>query len=302
MNIYTPDISFLLSYSNASVEESVRRVQATINAVKSAGHHEYKCIERGLFATSRIHEHPAYRNVLTRFREPKLQVLELGCCFGTDARKMILDGLAQQNLIVSDLHDFYWNLGKSVLFQDDISSVNSVFMDFAVPLDVECTARFKNRFDVISAQKILHVLSKEQCICFLRNIFDCLNANNGILFGTCIGGIESSEWELTPTKGMSGRVETPRFRHSKETLEALLVRLGFADVQVSCAARDLPALTDADKERMSGTLLLLFSASKRCTESGCDDDEDAEPGIRAGAPSPPQHGRHEKSMLAAGLE
>ena len=219
------DISFLSKYCNISPEEASLRIQPTIDAVKS-GHHVYQCIERAMFTVPRIDKHPQYfTHVKSRF--PNVQLLELGCCFGTDARKFLQDGLPEDKLTVSDLHDAYWNIGKTILYKDALD-VDVLFLDFADKISL------RKQYDIISNQMILHVLSKQQVEQILKNCFTQLN-KNGFLFGSCIATKEVNgvDWGKTPTLGLVGRAETSRYLHSKESLSDLLKQIGFFQIDIT---------------------------------------------------------------------
>jgi hypothetical protein len=47
---------------------------------------------------------------LGREREGAI-LLDIGCCFGTDVRKAIVDGFPLKNVVTSDLHQEFWDLG-----------------------------------------------------------------------------------------------------------------------------------------------------------------------------------------------
>jgi hypothetical protein len=269
MDKHKIDFTFLASYCAIGEGEALARVEAVKSNVESQGHHVYKCIERGMFASARIHQHPDYSLITRRFVEDDFKLLELGCCFGTDARKMLFDGLQQHKLTVSDLHDFYWNVGEQILFRDDLKSVESVFVDFSVPwkdLEPETQERFTARFDVITAMAILHVLAAEQCLTFLQNAYLCLKPkNNSTLLGYCAGSTQPTDWGATPTKGLQGRTEAPRFLHSKESLEALLLSVGFIDIVVSHApqkALESQVMREVMKGGGIEMILLNFTARK----------------------------------------
>ncbi|KAJ3105054.1 hypothetical protein HDU96_008734 [Phlyctochytrium bullatum] len=252
------DVAFVAEAAGITTEEALDRVKTVIKAVEES-HHVYRCIERAMFAVPRVINHPLYPSLVKRFgKDDSPRVLELGCCFGTDARKMIRDGLDPAKLVVTDLHDAYWDMGKSLLFNDDPQGFKVVFGDFATeePSMVKLHD-FEGAFDVISAQAILHVLSKEQCIAFLRNCSASLKGDGkSVLFGTCIGMVlEAQNGDPTPTKGLPGREALPRFWHTKDTLAALLKDVGFKQVEVDLVA------TMTDKEGVEKGRL-VFTAYK----------------------------------------
>ena len=255
-----------MAYCGLSEEEALCRVNETIETVNSEGHHVYRCIERGMFASARIQLHPEYQEVKKHFEEASFRLLELGCCFGTDARKMLHDGLDPQKLIVSDLHDFYWQVGQKVLFKDDLKNVEAVFLDFTGPRDkfIDTSgAKLEERFDVVSAMAILHVLSQDQCVRFLENAYACLKPNNGVLFGYCVGSSIPSEWGKTPTKGLQDRIEAPRFLHSQQSLTELLTSIQFREVQVSTVARGWSGAPPGPPKEPGAEMAYLYFTARR---------------------------------------
>ena len=261
--------SFLASYCQIDDIEGSERVRLTIQAVKDAGHHVYKCIERGMFASPRLEKHPVYTTIQKRFGETDFRFLELGCCFGTDSRKLLKDGLQCHQLTVSDLHDFYWETGKSILFKDRLDSVTSVFVDFSIPwqhMDPLHVQELECKFDAISASAILHVLSSDQCTNFVSNAFRCLKPDcSSTLFGTCNGSPTPVPFGTIPIAGLPGRIEQSRFLHSPQSLEGLLLSVGFRNVCVSVSKSE-GSLSEVMKEIMNEfqveMVRLTFSAQR----------------------------------------
>ncbi|KAJ3385921.1 hypothetical protein HDU84_001897 [Entophlyctis sp. JEL0112] len=213
------------------------RITDTISATEAAGHHVYKCIQNGWFAVPRAVTHPAYASVQARFSDPEFTVLELGCCYGTDARRMVTDGLPASRLTVSDLHSAYFDIGQRVLFagaEDLLAGAHKWFGDLAV-VGAALDAGLDGKFDAVSAQAMLHVMSAQQSSAFLSEIFLCLKSGrSAVLFGTCVGtqAAGGQEWSATPTKGMPGRVEAARFLHSSKSLAAVLSNIGYENISV----------------------------------------------------------------------
>jgi hypothetical protein len=62
---------------------------------------------------------PAYKHVLSLSKtRPSPVLLDIGCCFGNDLRKVITDGFPAAGCIGSDLRPEFWELGHK-LFKDD---------------------------------------------------------------------------------------------------------------------------------------------------------------------------------------
>jgi len=75
----------------------------------------YPCIRRFAFAKLKISRLPAYPHFLQlgKTRDPAV-FLDIGCCFGNDARKAVVDGYPIRNVIASDLRPEYWQLGHEL--------------------------------------------------------------------------------------------------------------------------------------------------------------------------------------------
>jgi len=77
----------------------------------------YPCIRIFSFTKIRIAHQIDYDHVLKLGREREGAILlDIGCCFGNDARKAVSDGYPVENIIASDLRQEFWDLGH-VLFK-----------------------------------------------------------------------------------------------------------------------------------------------------------------------------------------
>ncbi|KAI0066720.1 hypothetical protein BV25DRAFT_1912758 [Artomyces pyxidatus] len=75
----------------------------------------YPCIRRFAWTKLRISRQPGYPHLLKLGREREGAILlDIGCCFGNDARKAIADGFPIQNVVASDLHQGFWDAGHKV--------------------------------------------------------------------------------------------------------------------------------------------------------------------------------------------
>ena len=204
-----------------------------------------------MFTSPRISLHTLYPSLLPRFSEPSFTLLELGACFGTDARKLLLDGLPASQLVVTDLHDSYWEIGKQVLFQDPDLPVTAVFGDLAVPVsasDMVSVNDWEGRYNAVSAQAILHVFTERQCTDFLAQVARCLKPG-GVLFGTAaVSANEVRLWGEVPTRGLKAREAPPRFLHNMSSLRMALEGCGLVDVRVS--VQGMPPACKASEEML----------------------------------------------------
>ncbi|KAI8983390.1 hypothetical protein BD414DRAFT_490769 [Trametes punicea] len=75
----------------------------------------YPCIRTFSFLSLKLARLPAYKQLLMVGKERKGAILlDIGCCFGSDIRKAICDGYPMKNVIGSDLHTQFWDLGHTL--------------------------------------------------------------------------------------------------------------------------------------------------------------------------------------------
>ncbi|KAF8273975.1 hypothetical protein EI94DRAFT_1696288 [Lactarius quietus] len=84
-------------------------------AYESRKVHPYRCIRHFSWARPGISRLFPYQDLLKlgRKREGAI-LLDIGCCFGTDVRKAIVDGFPLKNMVTTDLHKEFWDLGHKL--------------------------------------------------------------------------------------------------------------------------------------------------------------------------------------------
>ncbi|KAL0954792.1 hypothetical protein HGRIS_003740 [Hohenbuehelia grisea] len=92
------------------LKKHILAVQATAYAI-----YGYPCIRRFAFLRLKISRLPAYKDVLRLGKERKGAILlDLGCCFGNDIRKAVVDGFPIEGAIASDLQQGFWDAGHEL--------------------------------------------------------------------------------------------------------------------------------------------------------------------------------------------
>ncbi|TFK65873.1 hypothetical protein BDN72DRAFT_800730 [Pluteus cervinus] len=88
----------------------------------------YPCIRRFTFTTLKIARSPGFAAAQKlRATRPDAILLDVGCCFGNDLRKAVLDGWPVENVIGSDLRPALWNYGHE-LFKSTPESFPAAFI------------------------------------------------------------------------------------------------------------------------------------------------------------------------------
>jgi len=88
----------------------------------------YPCIRAFSFTRLKIARIPGYRDALELLEQRENPILlDIGCCFGNDIRKAVLDGWPVQNVIASDLNPGFWDCGHE-LFKSTVQSFPAAFV------------------------------------------------------------------------------------------------------------------------------------------------------------------------------
>ncbi|KAG0698607.1 hypothetical protein DFH29DRAFT_88598 [Suillus ampliporus] len=182
------------------LKQHILAVQAKAFAVAS-----YPCIYH--FGFTRISKHPKYQSVLQLGRDcTNALLLDLGCCFGNDARKAVADGWPVNQVISTDINQELWDLGH-VLFRSTPSSFPSPFIagdcfdptflssepgpTSRSPPDLSSLTSLNDlhgKLTAIHASSIFHLFSAEQQASLVRGLAALLSpAPGSIVFGTHAG-------------------------------------------------------------------------------------------------------------------
>ncbi|KAF7304209.1 hypothetical protein MIND_00653100 [Mycena indigotica] len=105
------------------IEKHVLGVQA-----RAYASFPYTCIRVFSFLRLKIALLPAYsRAIKLLLEQPTALFLDVGCFFGTDARKVVADGVPAHNVIACDLRQEFWELGHA-LFKSTRASFPATFL------------------------------------------------------------------------------------------------------------------------------------------------------------------------------
>ncbi|KAH9178599.1 hypothetical protein EDB89DRAFT_2111542 [Lactarius sanguifluus] len=151
-----------------------------------------------------------YQNLLKLGREREGAIfLDIGCCFGTDVRKAIADGFPSRNVMTSDLHQGFWDLGHR-LFKTTPDTFPVTFVPGDV-FDPERTPEhhlgtlkslnpLRGHVSAISALSFFHLFPGDAQLRLARALAGLLSPEPGsMIFGKHIGLPESGHREdLSP--------------------------------------------------------------------------------------------------------
>ncbi|RPD55373.1 hypothetical protein L227DRAFT_615445 [Lentinus tigrinus ALCF2SS1-6] len=104
-------------FRSATGINDVDELKKHIVAVQRAAYEArpYPCLVKFNFAKLRVSRLPAYGRLLElgRSREHPI-LLDVGCCLGTDLRKLIADGYPHESVIATDIVPEFWELGHKL--------------------------------------------------------------------------------------------------------------------------------------------------------------------------------------------
>lgn len=163
----------------------------------------YPCIGRFRFLELSISQQPCYPRVLSFLKEPHSQhtLLDIGCCFAQDVRKLVYDGVPSENLYACDLERDFLTLSYD-LFKDVDTMKGHLFTANALeevdaPLD-----ELQGKMDVVYAGSFLHLFNWDDQLRICKRIIKTLKpAKGSLLFGRQIGAVRAGEREMLPAVG-----------------------------------------------------------------------------------------------------
>ncbi|KLO19232.1 hypothetical protein SCHPADRAFT_818431 [Schizopora paradoxa] len=105
------DISFLSAQTGL---DDVVELKSHILQVQSEALdvHPFPCIRRFDFIRNQISSLPCYEIFIQRAKERENSIfIDVGCCCGTDIRKVVADGVSAKNIVGTDLRPEFWDIG-----------------------------------------------------------------------------------------------------------------------------------------------------------------------------------------------
>ena len=124
----------------------------------------YPCIGGFRFLNLSISQHPLYSTVLSRLKDSSQILLDIGCCFGQDIRRLVADGVPSEHLYGADLRLEFLELGYE-LFKDE-GTLKTKFLEgniFEVNGEEGKELRQLNgKIDIIHASSFLHLFTWDE--------------------------------------------------------------------------------------------------------------------------------------------
>jgi 2-polyprenyl-3-methyl-5-hydroxy-6-metoxy-1,4-benzoquinol methylase len=215
--------------------------------------HGYKCISEYRFISPRCTGHPRYKDIVPRFKNST--ILDIGCCMGTDLRKMIVDGAIPENVCGIDIEGTFITLGYD-LFDDKAIMHDKFFVMNILDKNNWPTSFRTQLFDIAYCGSVFHLLSEEDGGMLVANLKEMLS-DGAVFLGKCVGTSKDHAIEV-PEAVKSFRPHFT-FMHSAESLRKMLHDNGFKNIEITASAspQEMTVIN-----RAAGLNVLAFYATK----------------------------------------
>lgn len=240
--------------------------------------HSYRCIHEKRFLEARMTLHPYYQTLIHSSPVADRRLLDIGCCFGTDLRRLILDGFQSENLLGLDINDTFIRLGLELLFEDGRQEdpltqrfVTGDILDPEVEEKLTKLKEFKEKgIDVIYAGSVYHLLNQDDTVRLSESMYRLLSPG-GSCFGRTVGIPGDRPDGIIMDRSTSNGKDL-RYLHSAESLRRQLSTIGFVNIRIDGRVIDMPGMRQkdtwrggwkrAENEQQQETTMLTFYAEK----------------------------------------
>ncbi|KAF9485220.1 hypothetical protein BDN70DRAFT_824365 [Pholiota conissans] len=256
------ELAFFKTLTGISDEQDLKSHIISVQA-KAYEVYGYPCIRSFHFTKLKIAGiDPGYKQALQLLQERKNPIfLELGCCFGNDVRKAVLDGWRIENVIASDLRQGFWDYGHDLfkstpesfpvafvagdafdaamikprgpfITDEDISSLSS---DVTPPLkELRSLTPLQGKVSAIHASALFHLFSEKKQLELARQVASLLSPEKGsVIFGQhAAQPVKGTQFIVRPKVGDDGKQVAPgveMFCHSPESWKQMWIEQVFND-------------------------------------------------------------------------
>ncbi|KAL8932058.1 MAG: hypothetical protein Q9211_006554 [Gyalolechia sp. 1 TL-2023] len=172
----------------------------------------WPCIGLFRFCELYLSKHPAYPRILAALQHPThpSTLLDLGCCFGQDIRKLVFDGAPAESLVGCDLDAAFLDLGYELF--GDRERLQTPMFAADIFQDDGPLAEKRGTFDFVHANLILHLFSWDRQVEACKQVVKLLKPEPGsTVLGRQTGNLVAQQSELHSV-GMVWRHDDRSFR------------------------------------------------------------------------------------------
>ena len=164
-----------------------------------------------------LSSHPLYSKVLENLKEGQ-KLLDVGCCFGQDIRKLVVDGAPAENINGTDVEGEFISLGYDLF--GDRDTLKSTFLTKDMLDSTAGWEDFNGQMDMIFINSFLHLFDWAGQVKAARQLAKLLRPKHGsVIVGRQLGSLASGEFPNLKGQGTN-------FRHNVTSFEALWQQIG----------------------------------------------------------------------------
>ncbi|KAJ6782923.1 hypothetical protein PWT90_03075 [Aphanocladium album] len=180
----------------------------------------YPCIGMVKFLDIEISKVPCYDEIKRRLTTGGEKYLEVGCCFGQELRKLVIDGVPQESLYASDLDLTFAELGFELFRDKGRLTTPFIAADILAPGPSNLD-QLQGQISIVGASLFFHLFSWEQQLFIGRRLVGLLAKDvKGLIVGGHAGADEGFK-QLT-------YLDHPVFLHSASSWQKLWDEIGAA--------------------------------------------------------------------------
>ncbi|KAL8718987.1 MAG: hypothetical protein Q9225_003945 [Loekoesia sp. 1 TL-2023] len=179
----------------------------------------WPCIGMFTFCDLSLSSHPSYSRVLAFLQntENPSNLLDLGCCFGQDIRKVVHDGAPSENLFACDLNSHFLDLGYELFMDRDTLKARMIAAD--IFQDSGTLGELEGTLDFVHVSLFLHLFDWDRQVEACKRIVSLLKPVSGsTVLGRQTANRVAQEGYL-PTVG-------DVWRHNDESFKKLWQQVG----------------------------------------------------------------------------
>ncbi|KAI0473123.1 hypothetical protein GGR56DRAFT_600496 [Xylariaceae sp. FL0804] len=259
----------LETYSGIPADEVVPHVLAVRD--KAFALYPWPCIGQMRFLRLSLASYPAYPRILELLRADDLpqqqqqrrrrQYLDLGCCFGQDMRKLVVDGARADQLVGLDLVPEFHALGHELFRDSRKLAVEFYARDILADDDEADWAPLLARFDVLHLTSFLHIWDWAGQARAAARVATLTRGPGALLVGSQLGSAVGGEFPNLEGTGTN-------YRQSPETFARFWDEVGATtgtrwEVRTTFRAMDVVTRTNMHQDWAEPNMgLLLFEVTR----------------------------------------
>lgn len=163
-------------------------------------------------------KNPQYTEVLSRVKAGE-KIVDVGCCFGTDLRKLIVDGASPHNVFGIDLEQEFFDHGFA-LYRDETKFPNECCIAENM-LEQQLSPglkRLEGQIDIAYMSSFLHVFDIHEQLMAMRKVLKLLRKKPGsLIIGRQIGNVNAGSYKKRMVK-----YESASYYHNVSSFEAFM--------------------------------------------------------------------------------